>query len=124
MSRFKLLMILVLVLLSLSVLAQLVKTRPGDEPYTPTKVEWAALELQAGFGNSSWTNDQPVTINYMDAGDGATVLCVLQYTPEVSAEVVKLNRDTAQKVFDKYVQRRGDWNWLKLRFDERVIRTH
>jgi len=25
--------------------------RPGDAPYTPTKLEWAALELQIRYGH-------------------------------------------------------------------------
>jgi hypothetical protein len=120
MSRFKPLMIVLIFLAGFSLRAQLSQHRPGDEPYTPSKLEWAALELQASYGNPSWTNDEPVQINYIDSGDGATVLCILQYPPEVTAQLVKLNRDTAQKVFDKFVEGRG-WKWVKIRFDERVL---
>ena len=33
--------------------------RPGDTPYTPMKLEWAALELQANYGNTNWTSETP-----------------------------------------------------------------
>jgi hypothetical protein len=95
--------------------------RPGDETYTPTKIEWAVLDLQATYGNTNWTSETPVTISYVDSGDGKTVLCVLQYTPDVPATVVKINRDSAQRTFDKYSKSR-QWPWLRLQFDERVIR--
>jgi hypothetical protein len=95
--------------------------RPGDAPYAPTKLEWAALELQASYGSTTWTSESPVIINYIALSDGATVDCVLQYTPDVSAEVVKTNRDVAQVVFNKYAASRG-WSWLRLRFEERILR--
>lgn len=95
--------------------------RPGDVAYAPTKLEWAALELQAQAGNTNWTSETPVTVTFIDSGDGRTVRCVLQYTPEVPAAVVKINRDASQKVFDIYANSRG-WPWLRLQFDERVLR--
>lgn len=95
-------------------------SRPGDEPYTPTRLEWAAVELQADYGNPNWASESPVTITYFATDDGTTVLCLLQYTADTIAPLVKLNRDTAQSVFDKYAQSRG-WTWLRLKFEERVI---
>ncbi len=94
--------------------------RPGDAPYAPTKLEWAALELQAGFGSATWSNETPVMTAYVATGDGATIRCILQYTPNVSAQVVKTNRDVAQVIFDKYAARRG-WSWLRLQFDEKML---
>lgn len=94
--------------------------RPGDAVYTPTKLEWAALELQAGYGSTVWTSETPVMINFLAMDDGATVLCLLQYTPDVPAQVVKVNRDVEQIVFDKYARRRG-WSWLHLEFQEKTL---
>src|SRR5260370_42444348 len=50
--------------------------RPGDAPYAPTKLEWAALELQAGFGSATWSNETPVITAYVATGDGATIRCI------------------------------------------------
>lgn len=94
--------------------------RPGDATYAPTRLEWAALELQASAGQTVWTSETPVMVTFQDSGDGRTVRCVLQYTPEVPAAMVKLNRDTSQKVFDIYTKNRG-WTWLRLEFDERLL---
>ena len=95
-------------------------SRPGDEPYTPTKLEWAVLELQAGFGVNTWSSESPVMINWVAEGDVKTILCLLQYTPDTPAQVVKINRDSEQHIFDKYVASHG-WEWLRLRFEERVL---
>jgi len=93
--------------------------RPGDATYTPTKLEWAALELQADYGNN-WTKESPVAVAFGPLNDGKTVLCLLQYTPDVAAETVKTERDTKRILFEKYVHNRG-WSWLRLQFQEKVL---
>lgn len=93
--------------------------RPGDAPYTPTKLEWAALELQANFGRN-WTNEDRVAISYAPDADGKTVRCTLQYAPDVSAQGLRTSRDVAQLLFDRYEAGRG-WPWLRIRFDERAL---
>jgi hypothetical protein len=93
--------------------------RPGDEPYTPTKVEWAALELQASSG-VGYTQDTQIAETFTDKGDGKTVLCIIQYTPDTPAGVIKSHRDSAQYTFDKYAEGRR-WQWLRLQFDEHII---
>ena len=94
--------------------------RPGDAIYTPTKLEWAALELHAGYGQSNWTNETPVVINFLPLNHRKTVLCLLQFTPEVPAATVKINRDSEQVVFETYAQSRG-WPWLRLQFQEKIL---
>jgi hypothetical protein len=93
--------------------------RPGDAPYTPSKLEWAALELQSYFGRT-WAPQDHVDISYMSAGDGTTIRCLLQYTPDVAAQDMKMDRDIAQVNFDKYASRRG-WPWLRLKFEEQTL---
>jgi hypothetical protein len=93
--------------------------RPGDAIYTPTKLEWAALELQASYGQQ-WTSEDPVTINFLPLTDGSTILCLLQYTLDTTAATVKTARDTDQRIFQKYADTRG-WSWLHLQFQEKVL---
>lgn len=94
---------------------------PGDAIYTPTKLEWATLELQATYGNNSWTTDSPVTISFIAEPDGKTVSCLFQYTADLPAAALKIDRDSISKAFEKYVQSRG-WTWLRLEIQERVIK--
>jgi len=59
----------------------------------------------------------------MPLGDGTTVLCLLQYPPDATAQIVKINRDSEQFAFDKYVESRG-WSWLRLQFQEKTLQRH
>jgi hypothetical protein len=93
--------------------------RPGDAQYVPTKLEWAAVELQAGYG-SEWTSDYHVASAFTALDDGKTVLCLLQYTPDVTADAVKTQKRVTEIIFEKYAQRHG-WPWLRLQFQERTL---
>jgi hypothetical protein len=97
-----------------------VADRPGDAKYTPTKLEWAALELQATYGNTNWTRDNPIAITFLPKADGKTILCLFQYAPEVTAQSLKSNRDTEKLIFDKYVASRN-WSWLRLEMQQQVV---
>jgi hypothetical protein len=93
--------------------------RPGDAPYTPTKLEWAALELQARYGQH-WTSETPVSREFLPLDDGRTVICLLQYLPELPPSAVNMDREMAQALFEKYATHRG-WPWLRLQFQEKVL---
>jgi len=93
--------------------------RPGDAAYAPTKLEWVALELQATYG-TTWTSENPVAVAFSPLNDGKTVLCLLQYTPAVSAGTLQTSRAVEQTVFERYVQKRG-WFWLRLQFQEQML---
>jgi hypothetical protein len=82
---------------------------------------WAAVVLQASYGKPNRRNDTQVMINFNPSNDGRTVICPLQYTPDVSALVVKIYRAGLQQTIDKFVQNQG-WTWLRLDFQERVLR--
>jgi hypothetical protein len=94
--------------------------RPGDAAYKPTKLEWAALELQATYGNPNWTRDTPVVINFVPGADGKTVICLFQYTANATAAMLKMDKDTEQSVFEKYIKTRG-WAWLRLEVREQLV---
>ena len=91
---------------------------PGRMPYTPTKLEWAALELQSNYGQTTMTHESPIMTNFTAKEDGRTVLCILQYTSDVTAAVLKINRDALTSVFESYRRSRG-WNWMRLEFLEK-----
>ena len=76
-------------------------------------------ELQANYG-SHLTSDTPMAVSFGPEADGQTILCLLQFTPDMPPELVKSTRYTRQVIFDKYVQRRG-WSWLRLEFQEQSL---
>ena len=57
---------------------------PGSQPFTPSRLEWAALELQAANGQNL-TSESPLMITFFPWKDGRTVVCLLQYTDDYPA---------------------------------------
>jgi hypothetical protein len=99
-----------------------VTSSTGERLVHPDKTGmWAAVVLQASYGKPNRSNDTQVMINFIPSNDGQTVICLLQYTPDVSTLVVKIYRNGLQQTFDKFVQNQG-WPWLRLDFQERVLR--
>lgn len=93
--------------------------RPGDEAYTPTKLEWAALELQVQNGHIHSTGSAFPDVYFTSRHDGKTILCTLVYTRDTSAAMAKTQRDRCEIVFAEYAKARG-WSWLRLQFKENV----
>lgn len=95
-------------------------TPPGLERYTPTRLEWAALELQASHGDTWSPENETVMVNYRPGEDGNTIVCVIQYTAGTSSALLSMIRDTTKEVFRIYREAKG-WVWLNLRFQEREL---
>ena len=96
-------------------------TAPGDERYTPTRIEWATLWLQASLG-ASYSPDSPVSVSFVEGPDGKTIFCLIQYPPDTPAQVVNLSRNSVRKGFAAFVQIHK-WDWLQLTFDESLLPT-
>ena len=64
------------------------ESKPGDEPYTPTKLEWLAVYMQAHYGKLDTTDDD-VTVRFAHSPDGETVGLLIGYGPSVSDSTIK-----------------------------------
>jgi hypothetical protein len=92
--------------------------KKGLEIYTPTKLEWASMELNVLHGKNTMTHESPVQITFMPKPKSSdTILCLIQYTNDVMASVLKINRDSIVEVFNIYKNGQG-WPWLKLEITE------
>jgi hypothetical protein len=90
----------------------------GNVIITIDRIEWAAVQFQALYGNALPTPDVPVTTACVeDPHDNTTVLCVVRPTPAGSPEAVRSREEALRLRFDAYKKSTG-WNWLKLKFDE------
>jgi hypothetical protein len=96
--------------------------RPGDEPFSPMKLDWAAVELQANYGSTGWLEPSPSMISFMPDSDGRTVICLIQYVGTESAESIPVIRETMKYAFEKYRKGRG-WSWLQIRFEEHLLHS-
>lgn len=95
--------------------------RDGDAPYIPTKLEWAALELQASNGSTIMTRETPLQIAFWAASDGSTIRCALVYSADYEAAALKIHKDGIERAFQRYRDTRG-WKWLKLQFHEEALK--
>ncbi|MFC1610059.1 hypothetical protein ACFL6C_03820 [Myxococcota bacterium] len=95
-------------------------TAAGLERYTPTRLEWAALELQASHGDTWNPNDTPVMVSYRPGDDGLSIVCVIQYSKGTSANLLGMIRDTSEQVFKLYREAKK-WPWLRLEFQQKAL---
>jgi hypothetical protein len=68
--------------------------RPGDAPYSPTKLEWASLEMQVEYGQD-FSPNKDFSMSFRPENDGRTVHCLLIYDRTVSAAQSKAVRADA-----------------------------
>jgi hypothetical protein len=93
--------------------------RPGDVPYTPTKLEWAALELQVEYGQD-FSPNKNFAMSFRPENDGRTVHCLLIYDRTVSATQSKAVRELTEMHVADYAKSKG-WDWLGVTFKEEAI---
>lgn len=93
--------------------------RPGDDSYTPTKLEWAALELQVEYGQD-FGPSKNFAMSFRPENDGRTIHCLLIYDRTASAAQSKAVRELTQMHVADYAKSKG-WNWLGVTFKEEVI---
>jgi hypothetical protein len=100
--------------------AQVPRTRPGLEPYTPTRIEWLALVLNASLRQDA-SVDNPFTLSIVNSDD-ETILIFVRYQSNVNREIMNTAIDTAHKVIDITTKSYGWERWVKVK--ERVEMTN
>lgn len=95
-------------------------TAPGHEPYTPTRLEWAAMELQTLYGERTPYPARPIVVTFLPRNDGITVLCLIQYTSNYPEEALAFLKQGITRSFELYRSGRG-WAWLRLQIQERAM---
>ena len=88
---------------------------PGAEPYSPTKIEWAAMELQGYHGTSDWRDDSAIFIRSWIPIDSFTIICIIVYNEEVPESYLEQEKKRLIRIFNTYKKTRG-WDWMKLEF--------
>jgi len=89
----------------------------GLQPYTPTRIEWACLQLN-DLAKVAWEGSSQYGLSFSyDGTDPNTVVIDVIYEPEIDR--VRLNKriESARMLALKYAKARG-WVWLNVK--ERV----
>jgi hypothetical protein len=114
MRRMIMAVVFVLVLTSSRTLAQDAQTgtSPGLQPYTPSKIEWLALELNAYHRTGALGKDG-YSITYIAVG-ADTITILVQYIEGVDREAMNVTVEAAREVAD-IVCKSHKWNWVKTK---------
>ena len=88
----------------------------GREPYTPTKIEWLALELQAYYGDQTYRDDPYVV--YFHHHELDTIEVHLRYMGRRD-QGVELELQTAKDMVRFLANKHGWQDWVKTTEDVR-----
>ncbi len=96
------------------------QNKPGLLPYTPTRIEWLALVVNAQLRRDA-TVVNPFTLSVVQS-DHETLLIFVQYHPKTDREMMNQSIETAREVIRITANGYGWSKWVKVR--ERVEMTN
>src|SRR5215467_15127971 len=99
--------------------AQLGRAQPGMTPYTPTRLEWLALDLEASYHEDFGPNSN-YSLHYLPKPPN-TVLIFVHYKSEASAETVNHAIDSAKEVVYQDAASHGWRSWVKIEVQRKLI---
>jgi hypothetical protein len=92
---------------------QEIPTRPGLTPYSPTKIEWLALDVRSQLQQNA-SADSPFFLSVVHV-DHETLLISVRYLTTVNREMMNSTIDSARKVIMSTAKSYGWDNWVKIR---------
>jgi len=110
------LLLLFLVVRSASAQSRLAKLE-GIKPYTPNRLEWLALELNAAM-RVDLSPETSYALDFIPLGSEDTILLYVIYLPSVDRRIMNGSIETARKVISISSRSHGWSSWLKVK--ERV----
>jgi hypothetical protein len=84
----------------------------STKPYTPTRLEWLAVELNSSYRQEITSG---CSIHFIPIHDEDTLLISVQYNPKLDREVLNSSLDTVRLLVKGNAKLRGWDSWLKLR---------
>ena len=94
-------------------------TQPGMTPYTPTRLEWLALDLEASY-HQDFGRDSNYSLHYLPKPPN-TVLIFVDYKSEASTEAVNHAIDSAKEVVSQDASSHGWRSWVKVEVQRKLI---
>ena len=94
-------------------------TQPGMTPYTPTRLEWLALDLEASY-HEDFGRNSDISLHYLPKPPN-TVLIFVHYKSETSAETVNHAIDAAKEVVNQDASSHGWRSWVKVEVQRKLI---
>src|SRR6516164_4915680 len=95
-------------------------TQPGMTPYTPTRLEWLALDLEASY-HQDFGRDSDYSLHYLPKPPN-TILVFVHYKSETSAEAVDKAIDTAKQLVNQDASAHRWSSWVKVEVQRKLIK--
>jgi hypothetical protein len=92
---------------------QEIPSRPGLTPYTPTKIEWLAVDVRSQL-QQNVRADSLFSLSVVHV-DHETLLIVVRYPPTVNREMMSSEVDSARRIIMATAKSYGWDNWVKIR---------
>ena len=86
----------------------------GAQPYTPTRIEWLCLDLNAE-SKAELTEEPGYSKHFTYSGDDPnTIILFVRYRRTTDRELVNVVVNNARRLVEIKVKNR-DWTWVKIR---------
>ena len=104
----------VIVLASVVYAQESVSELEGGKPYTPSRLEWLAVELQAYYRVDPKL-DLGFSIDFFPSENEDAILIYVIYFPNVNRQLMNMSINSARKRISMIVKSRGWSSWLKVK---------
>ena len=88
-------------------------------PYTPTRLEWLALSMEAQLGQRLSPED-PYSVSFVELDSENTILIYARYLPTLDRRILNTRIENAKEVIRLAAQAKGWSSWLKIREDVKM----
>lgn len=95
-------------------------TEPGMMPYTPTRIEWLAMDLEASY-HQDLGSDSNYSLHYLPKFPN-TILIFVHYRSEASAGTVDKVIDTARQLVNQNASSHGWSSWVKVEVNRKLVK--
>ena len=93
----------------------------GLKPYTPTRLEWLALDYNARL-RVELSESSGFSMGFVDV-KGDTILIYVRYFLSVNRETMNMAINGAREVISMDAKSRGWSSWLKMKEDVKMVET-
>jgi len=93
---------------------------PGMRPYTPSRLEWLALELEASY-RQDFSRDSDYDVHYL-AKPPNTILIFVHYRSEAAAGTADYATNTAKQLVTQDASAHGWSSWVKVEVQRKLIK--
>lgn len=97
-----------------------VPTEPGMMLYTPMRIEWLALELEASY-RQDIGNDNDYSVHYI-AKPPNTILILVHYRNKTSATTLDSGIDTAKQIVRQTASAHNWSSWVKVEVTRKLVK--